>query len=240
MKHWYLIPLAAIAGLIAGSWGPRADLAKLKASGSGIGQRAERRDPSGGFGAIADFAHVPQRASRSRVVQVVKQDSDEESADTTNAVATAETESTNAVARTERVSPEDLRARIDEAAELWRTRVELARTQWKARLELDEEGGRQFDEAVERMNDALRETMAEAAERIAKDGKLTNELGIRLIGDATAELADAYDDIGNLVPDDKRGDVAAMTLHDFIDPSVIEPMVAVQGLLTDGEGDEGP
>ena len=30
MKNWFWIPLAAIAGLVAGSWGPREDLAKFK------------------------------------------------------------------------------------------------------------------------------------------------------------------------------------------------------------------
>ena len=29
MKHWYLIPLGAVVGVIAGSWGPREGACKL-------------------------------------------------------------------------------------------------------------------------------------------------------------------------------------------------------------------
>ena len=32
MKNWFWIPLAAIAGVIAGSWGPREDLESYKES----------------------------------------------------------------------------------------------------------------------------------------------------------------------------------------------------------------
>lgn len=229
MKHWYLIPLAALVGLIAGSWGPRADLAALRELQET--EKAERaaRPRSGGFGAIADLANVPSRASRSRMVKVEEPDKVEEKGET-NEVEITETH--------QRVTPEDLRARIDEAAELWRTRAEIAKTQWKTKLALTDEGAAQFDATIDAMNDALRETMVVASEEIAKAGKLTPELGTKLIADMTRTLGETYEAIGQSAPSEKRAEVSEMTLHDLVDPSVMEPLVSVQGLLDNDAGVE--
>lgn len=241
MKYWYLIPLAALVGLIAGSWGPRADLAALRELQET--EKAERaaRPRSGGFGAIADLANVPSRASRSRMVKVEEPDKVEEKSET-NDVDVAENEAeTNEVEITEtrqRVTPEDLRARIDEAAELWRTRAEIAKTQWKTKLALTDEGAAQFDATIDAMNDALRETMVVASEEIAKAGKLTPELGTKLIADMTRTLGETYEAIGQSAPSEKRAEVSGMTLHDLVDPSVMEPLVSVQGLLDNDAGVE--
>jgi len=241
MKHWYLIPLAAIAGLIAGSWGPRADLDELKELQETAKENKAAHHRSGGFGAIADLANVPARASRPRRVRAdgEKGESGEKVAET-NVVEETETIVSNDVVKveknTQRVAPEDLRARIDEAAELWRTRSELAKTQWKTKFGLEGESAEQFDETLAAMNDALRETMVEAAEEIAQAGKLTPELGTRMISAMTASMSETYEALGNTVGEDKRGEVSEMKLHDFIDPSVIEPLVSVQGMLENGEG----
>jgi len=231
MRHWYLIPLAAVAGLVAGSWGPRADLEQLTELQETEKEQRAAHHRSGGFGAIADFANVPSRASRPRRVKVAEPAA---APAETNAVEESETIVSNETRQVEtrkRVSPEDLRARIDEAAELWRTRAEIAKTQWKAKLDLTDEGAARFDETIDAMNDELRETMVAATEEIAQAGKLTPELGIKLMGAMTATLGETYEAIGNAAPEEKRGEVSEMTLHDFIDPSVIEPLVSVQGLL---------
>jgi len=246
MKHWYLIPMAAVAGLIAGSWGPRADLEELKSLRESASEKKVAHHRSGGFGAIADLANVPARASRPRRVKVDgERDAGGEYAadadvENTNAVELAETTVSNDVENvgttTRRVSPEDLRARIDEAAELWRTRSELAKTQWKTKLGLEGENAERFDETLAAMNDALRETMVAAAEEIARVEKLTPELGVKLISAMTESMGEAYEVIGNVVDEDKRGEVSEMTLHDFIDPFVIEPLVSVQDLLENEGG----
>jgi len=248
MKHWYLIPLAAIAGLIAGSWGPRADLDELKELQETAKEKKAAHHRSGGFGAIADLANVPARASRPRRVKVegekvqspkskVQGQGERPTAESTNTVEQAVV--SNSVVKVEtqkRVAPEDLRARIDEAAELWRTRSELAKTQWKTKLGLEGDGAEQFDETLAAMNDALRETMVEAAEEIAQAGKLTPELGTKLISAMTASMSETYEALGNTVGEGKREEVSEMKLHDFIDPSVIEPLASVQGLLENDEG----
>lgn len=229
--------MAAIAGLIAGSWGPRADLDELRELQDTAKEKRAANHRSGGFGAIADLANVPMRASRPRRVKVAEP----AEKTMTNEVAEAEKPDvavSNVVEKPEamrRVSPDDLRARIDEAADLWRTRSELAKTQWKAKLGLADEGAAQFDETLDNMNEALRETMVAAAEEIAQSGKLTPEMGTKMISAMTATLSETYEAIGNTAGEEKRGEVSEMTLHDFIDPSVIEPLVSVQGMLeTDG------
>ena len=130
------------------------------------------------------------------------------------------------------MSPEDLRARIEEAEDLWRTRVEIARTQWKDRLKLtDASASEAFDSAVASMNESLRDTMQTMADEIEAAGKMTPELGLRLMGDASRTMAEAYDAIGAALPEERRGELSEMPVFEFIDPSVAEPLVGVQDKL---------
>jgi hypothetical protein len=71
------------------------------------------------------------------------------------------------------------------------------------------------------------------ADRVASAESLTPELGIRLMGDISTSLAEAYDAIGTCVDEDHRGEVSRLELTNFIDPSVGEPLIAVQDKLED-------
>ena len=172
MKNWFWIPLAAIAGVIAGSWGPREDFASYKES-----VRAERTQKkvsgTAGFDAFARLANIPDVAKRrpkARTNGVEKV----ESVERVEKVERVETNGVEGVVqRRPRLSREDLEARIEEAAELWNTRVELAKTQWKGKLGItDEKSSAAFDSAVATMNEALRDTMEALAEEIEKAGKV--------------------------------------------------------------------
>ena len=63
MKNWFWIPLAAIAGVVAGSWGPREDLEKFK---EGVREERMQKKVSGtaGFDAFAKLANIPDVAKR--------------------------------------------------------------------------------------------------------------------------------------------------------------------------------
>ena len=138
-------------------------------------------------------------------------------------------------------SPEDLRARIDEAAELWRTRVELARAQTIDKLGLDAAGTELFNAAVDNMNVKLRDSIQTIATRLANEENMTPELGVRLMGDLCTTLAESYDEIGQCVGEDRRGEISTLELHNFVDPSVAEPLIQVQGKLGGlGMGPGGP
>ena len=63
MKNWFWIPLAAIAGVIAGSWGPREDLESYKESVQA--DRTQKKvSGTSGFDAFAKLANIPDVAKR--------------------------------------------------------------------------------------------------------------------------------------------------------------------------------
>ena len=242
MKNWFWIPLAAIAGVIAGSWGPREDLEKFK---EGVREERTQKKVSGtaGFDAFARLANIPDVAKRrpkagtNELARSVRHSVPVGGA--TNAAVVTEAEDKKSVSeepkRDRRISREDLSARIEEAAELWNTRVEIAKTQWKGKLGIkDEKTSAAFDSAVASMNEALRDTMEALAEEIEKAGKVNPELGLRMMGDLTRNMAEVYDAIGAAVPPERRAEVSEIPVHEFIDPMVAEPLIGVQDKLEGG------
>ena len=244
MKNWFWIPLAAIAGVIAGSWGPREDLESYKESVQA--ERTQKKvSGTAGFDAFARLANIPDVAKRrpkaltNELARSVGHSVPV--GDTTNATVVAEIpdpkdpDAPKSRIMRSNFSREDLEARIQEAADLWNTRVELAKTQWKGKLGIgDGKDAEAFDSAVATMNESLRDTMEALAEEIEKAGKVSPELGLRMMGDLSRNLADAYDAIGALVPADRRGEVSEMPVHEFIDPMVAEPLIGVQDKLEGG------
>ena len=230
MKNWYLIPVAAVAGLIAGAWGPRADLEALKEMKSEKTVKSEANAKSG-FGAIANLVNIPDRARHTRIDPVGPKTNQVESV--TNRVHSAA--GTNRWNRAHRRAAwrdrADLKNRIEDAKELWRTRSELARTQWKAKLNVSGESEKRFDETVDAMNADLKDVMAEFATIVAEQKDVSPELGVKMMSAVTQTLAAGYDALGECVDGDAREEVAKMPLHEFIDPSVIEPMIQVQDYL---------
>lgn len=234
MKNWYLIPLAAIVGIVAGSWGPREDLEKFREN-----VREERTQKkvsaTAGFDAFARLASIPDVAKR-RPKAKTKGDASGEKGETGEKGERVGTNGVEVAAqRRPKWSREDLAARIEEAAELWNTRVELAKTQWKGRLGIgDGVSSASFDSALATMNETLRDTMEAFAEEIENAGRMTPELGLRMMGDLTRNLAEAYDAIGAAVPAERREEVSEIPVHEFIDPMVAEPLIGVQDKLEGG------
>ena len=239
MKNWFWIPLAALAGIVAGSWGPREDL-RLFREKSREAATAKKTSDASGFGAFAKMVNIPDMARRrpQRKAQAKpRPNAPAEAAPVAPAV--AETPSDKAPEdgrrRPHRMDAADLKVRIDEAAELWRTRVELARTQWKSRLGIaGTQGDEAFDEALGKMNESLTESMEALAGEIERAGKLTPELSLRLMGEAATAMVNAYDALGEAMPPESRGKLAEMPVYEFIDPSVAEPLVGVQDKLDVG------
>ena len=232
------LPLAFIVGGLVGAYGPteelrtreeRADAEKAKAK--------ERQKASGAFGSFAQIVNIPDEAKhphrpRRQPAVNAATNAEESAAVATDSGASQTNAPASRANRPERrLSPEDLKARIDEAADLWRTRVEIAKTSAVAKLGLDDAGAAAFDEAIAAMNDRLRESVQIVVDQIASAEEMTPELGIRLMGDVSASLAEAYDAIGACADEGKRGDVSKLKITDFIDPSVAEPFVSVQDKL---------
>lgn len=235
------LPLVFVAGGIIGYYGPAEELRARNAREQE--EKAKKSKTRNAFGSFTELVNIPDVAKRPRRVKdtgatmgadpsVSPAGSDpagsaSDSAAETNATAEA------TAPRRRRVAPEDLRARIDEAAELWRTRIEIARASAIEKLGLDDKGAELFNDAIEDMNAKLRESIQIVADRVASSESLTHELGVRLMGDIATSLAEAYDAIGTCVDEDHRGEVSRLELTNFIDPSVGEPLIAVQDKLED-------
>ena len=242
MKAYFWLPFACLAGLVVGAWGPRAEIRAMKALAQE--EKAKPRNAAAeGFKAFTSLANIPDEARRPRRRRPGEKDRVLFRGATNQVTQTAAPDSaavsgtsapTNAPAADgkrmppKRLSPEDLRARIEEAQELWRTRVEVARTTWKDKLGVRADAGTQFDAALDEMNEHLYETMQTMARLVAKSDKVSPELGLRLVGDATAIMAETYEKVGACVPAEMRDTVSQMPMTDFIDPGVAEPLIAVQ------------
>ena len=241
MKTAIWLPIACLVGVIIGAWGPREEIRAMRER-SDEQRRQPKNAAAEGFQAFARLANIPTEARRSHRR---RPDAQPLFAAATNKPPRQATIATNApaprVARAavtnqpprmrERISPEDLRARIEEAQEIWRTRVELARAGWKEKLGLDAAGGERFDAVLEGMNEQLYDTMQSLATLIAQQGKMTPELGLRMMGDATTIMAETYEKLGACIPDERRGEVSEIQVFEFIDPGVAEPLIAVQDKL---------
>lgn len=239
------LPLAFVLGGLVGYWGPSADLREL--SSRTEESKAKAASSANGFGSFARIVNIPDMADprrmrrRSRNAPANESKPPQEAKPDAAEGASAEPPASDEPApkpqrERHQMSPEDLQARIDEAAELWRTRADIARAKACERLSLDEDGQARFDEALDVMNERLRESIQTIADLLEEQESMTPELGIRLMGDLSTTLAETYDAVGACVGEDLRGEVSNLNLADFIDPSVAEPLIAVQGKLDGGMG----
>ena len=88
-----------------------------------------------------------------------------------------------------------------------------------------------FDDALQEMNERLYASVQDLAKRLATEEKMTPELGFRLMGDTSRILAETYDKVGEILPQEQRAEVSEMQMIDFIDPAVAEPLIDVQDKL---------
>ena len=230
-----------LLGMVIGAWGPRADVRDYEKWAFSQVKDAERRmwDPrnakqsaaSETFRAFARVANIPDYASKPSKGAAVPPKRRRSGIASTNAAPVRET--APAMGAQARPSPRDLRARIEEAQDIWNARVEVARAKWKTKLGMDAAAAERFDAVLDGMNEQLYDTMLTMATLLSRQEKMTPELGLRLMGDATTIMAETYEKIGACVPAERRAEVSEMQVFDFIDPGVAEPLIAVQDKLED-------
>ncbi|MBP5510383.1 MAG: hypothetical protein J6Z49_05645 [Kiritimatiellae bacterium] len=226
MKAYLWIPPFFLLGILIGGWGPRESLRELGRGGEKKEREATRK-PVARLDNFTHLANIPDEASPRRRGRVK----------TTNTVTRAATQNialTNRAERTERetpsrvAEPRDLAARIDQAKELWQTRMEIAHAQWVQRLALDEPSQSAFDTALNAMNERLYLHLEAFAGEIENGAEMTEEAIIKGMNAFTAILAETYDQLAAVLPVEKRGEIAEISLSDFIDPGVVEPLIAVE------------
>ena len=232
------LPLACLVGYAVGAWGARDELRAYQESVKEDRRRSSKN--AAGFDTFANIVKIPEMTRRPRKTKKAHKNlKGVQSTNGTAAVAAAPAGNaavaTNAPSVSANTPPrrsvEDLGVRIEEAQELWRTRVEVARAQWKDKLKLSGEKEQAFDAALQEMNERLYDSIAAVADMIAGSETMSPELGLRLVGETTAIMAETYDRIGACVPQEMRTDVSSIQMVDFIDPGVAEPLVGVQGKL---------
>ena len=245
MKSLIWLPLACLAGIVIGAWGPREELREFKENvrkqavqeGKWSASRSVVANGSQSFTRLANIheeASGPHRRRSGAKPLFATTNKPPAKVSATNSApeAVASAAPTNQPsAKEERPSPKDLRARIEEAQDLWSARVELAKAKWKSKLGLDDAAAEKFNAALDGMNEQLYDTMLTMATQLAQQDKMTPELGLRMMGDATTIMAETYDKIGACVPAERRAEVSEMQVFEFIDPGVAEPLISVQDKL---------
>ena len=227
------LPLAFVLGGMAGYIGPAEKLRALRdkaAEETKAPPPARSAAGADGFGSFAKLVNIPERTAPRPRPRPAKPAAERPAKPGPDAPAAAP-EAPPEVRAPEPPDPEDLRARLEKASELWGARADVVRGQAIARLELDAAGAAKMDETLTAMNERIRESMQAIAETLAAQEEMTPELGFRLMGDLSATLADTYDALGEVAGAERRAEVSKLTLVDFVDPMVAEPLIAVQDKL---------
>ena len=259
MKHLIWLPVALLVGLIVGAWGPRSELrhareeiGKLEALLKEGGGRQARLDgitrmlsiPESPDSAPATrtpdaTCHplVPTASGDERTPSKPAGDAPPQSPDETNASPAA---GETAPDDDERNQPADLRARIDQAMDLWKLRSDIARSTFVSNAGLSDKESMQFDVLIAAMNMRIRDHIETWAEAMANDAaEMSEEAGVRLMGDLTGAMVLTYDEMDRTLPDRWRTSSGNdFSLTDLIDPSVAEPLIGVEGKL--GRPRRGP
>ena len=81
------------------------------------------------------------------------------------------------------------------------------------------------------MNGKIHGWMKEIASELRDRDSVSPESAVRIMAVMGSALADTYDQIGALVPEEKRETVSGIHLTDFIDPGVAEPLIGIEDKL---------
>ncbi len=252
---WLIVPAACVAGMLIGSWRPRASVRELTRQLEEARSAAKSRsagEAADGFGTFARMVRIPDEAAQKRRFASEKplfsgaatntpRQSVAEGQGTDSAQAEESPREERGPRRPQRLNPEDLRARIAEAQELWSARVDIARAQWLERLGMeDDESSKAFDDAVNGMNDRLHAFFQEVADDVSAGRRsFDNATGARFIRDLSGIVSDTYDTLLASAPEGKAAEVGKMALADFIDPAVAEPFVQIQDVISANFGGGG-
>ncbi|MBP7275073.1 MAG: hypothetical protein KBA51_02590 [Kiritimatiellae bacterium] len=231
MKGWIFLPVALVAGLVLGGWGPRQEVRRLNSELALAQTPARSSGRATALGALGQVLPVatPERTEPLRPEPQPDADASAENPDAPE----VEMES-------ERVEPPDeetIRAGIDQAMEAWRLRSELVRNAFVANNALDASEAARFDTLVAAMNLRIRNDLQALADRLRADDSVTPEDGVRLINGLTSHLLQAYDDMDRAMPASWReASGEEFNLGDLVDPSVAEPLIGLEDRMRGPRG----
>lgn len=234
MKQVVWIPLAVLAGLILGSWGPRLEAKKLRVDNDALKKELKQKGGAQNtLGALTQMMHIPDAdaapAARPRPAVT------NAPAATTNELPAA----TNAPPRPRRPREElrrDFRERIEQGMEAWRIRSDIARNNFLADAKFTPEQTAQFDVLMKAMNLRLKDRLTKFAEEVKSGQKVTPESGARVIHDLSGAVVLTYDEMDRTLPSTWRGSgPKPLDIADFIEPTVAEPLIGIEGEIEAAE-----
>jgi hypothetical protein len=254
-KHLMWIPIALLVGLVVGAWGPRSDLRVAKAEVAELKKQLAGRRPSYSDG-VTRMLRIPEAAdiqTEEVTTTTTRQPDDEpevpaEHADepetaTTDERPDPETREVPDVDEDPVTSDEPLDSeadsrmekQIEQAVAAWRLRSEIVRDTFVANAELTDEEAAQFDTLMAAMNMRLGDGIATWAAELKEGETPLPESSIKAMHELSGVLVLTYAEMDRKMPEDWRDAGERFDLVDFIDPSVAEPLIEVEDVLSSGE-----
>lgn len=240
-KSWVWLPVAMVAGLMLGGWGPRQEMRRLKQELELARTETPRRDGgAAALGALGQVIPLPD-ARRATDERAVRPGAAEPAESADNPVIGEDLETRVAAEeQDEAESEEGLRRQIELAMEAWRLRSELVRNTFVAAAALNAGEAARFDTAVAAMNLRLKNDLQQLADRIRAEEPVTPEDGLRLMHELSGHVVLAYDDLDRALPASWRAVAGAeFNLADMVDPSVAEPLIGLEDRLDGLRADPG-
>ena len=249
MKAAMWIPVALLAGLVVGAWGPRV---RLKHADSEVKRLEQLLKDGGASGrtvrldgitrmlripdADGSSGNAPETGPGGKTAENLPQEDGGSTSTSEVALATQDPPSGDDEISEDDDPPRgrrDMTERIDEAIELWQLRSDIARSTFISNAELSPHDAAQFDVLVEAMNMRLGERIGTWAEQLkAEEFEMTEENGVRMMSDLSKVMVLTYDEMDRTMPEDwRRGAGNEFNLTDMIDPSVARPLIDVEGKL---------
>lgn len=241
MKSLAWIPVALLLGLALGAWPAKNELKQLREETEKLRKEAKARGGGAGtLGQLTQMMRIPDQAPAAKP-QAAKPAP-------TNTVAEAEEPSTNRPPRRRpfaemRPRPGDdrsMRERIDAGMDAWRMRSDIARNNFIANSGFDAAKAAQFDVLTQAMNLRLKDRLGTFAEEVKGGKKITPESGARIINDLSGAVVMTYDEMDRTLPDWRKEGMGRFDMADFIDPSVAEPLIDIEGEIQRAERERQP
>lgn len=225
------IPASLLAGIVIGGHGPRQDLARAKAELDLAQSQAARRESR--LGTLTRIIPVPPPpATEDAALPVNARDIAPDLSD--DPVPMAEDPPDTAAADT-------LAAQLEAARDLWELRVDIARQTFLNRALLDAADTAQFDVLMAAMNVRIRSQFETLADTIETRGDITAEEATRMLHEVSGALLLTYGEMDRVLPATWRENAdMELDLFDFIDPSVAEPLLRVEGALAERRDQRPP
>lgn len=241
MKSLAWIPVALLLGLALGAWPAKNEVKTLREETERLRKEAKTRGGGAGtLGQLTQMMRIPDSAAATTNPRPVVRPA------ATNAIAGV---STNASPRRRppfaevRPQPGDarsMRERIEAGMEAWRVRSDIARNNFIANTGLDAAQAAQFDVLTQAMNLRLKDRLVKFAGEAKNGKKITPESGARIVNDLSGAVVMTYDEMDRTLPAWRKDGAGRFDMADFIDPSVAEPLIDIEGEIQRAERERQP